>query len=116
MKLLVLYVSTVVTSLPNVHFFVRSNHPKVRFHQHRLENSFEDLKRQVEEFSLANRVKYGELSEKGEQFYQGIIRLKFWISVMKFHQRFFPFEAQSLNLLSVSCSENDQFNDFNPRQ
>ena len=69
MKLFCLISAT--TALPNVHFFVRSNHPKVQFHEKRLETSFADIQRQIDEHGLSNRVKYDHLTSDISSLYHG---------------------------------------------
>ena len=73
MKLLVLpfWLFSFSYSLPNVEFYFRTQHPEVRFHRKRLQAAKNDLQRQIKEFSLSNRVKFTDLSDRMEVYYQG---------------------------------------------
>ena len=65
------FVVNVSWSLPNVDIFIRTLHPDVKFHQKRLKDAKNDLERQIEEFSLSNRVKFHDLTSKKENYYTG---------------------------------------------
>ena len=65
------FVVNVTWSLPNVDIFIRTLHPDVKFHQKRLKDAKNDLERQIEEFSLSNRVKFHDLTSKKENYYTG---------------------------------------------
>ena len=65
------FVVNVCWSLPNVDIFIRTLHPDVKFHQKRLKDAKNDLERQIDEFSLSNRVKFHDLTSKKENYYTG---------------------------------------------
>ena len=65
------FVVNVSWSLPNVDIFIRTLHPDVKFHQKRLQDAKNDLERQINEFSLSNRVKFHDLTSKKENYYAG---------------------------------------------
>ena len=69
MKLFVLILLSFAYSLPNVEFYFRTQHPSVRFHRKRLKAAKGDLQRQIDEFSLSNRVKYTDLTMQYSAYY-----------------------------------------------
>jgi len=69
------FVVNVSWSLPNVDIFIRTLHPDVKFHQKRLQDAKNDLERQINEFSLSNRVKFHDLTSKKENYYADFLIL-----------------------------------------
>ena len=66
--------------LPNVEIFFRTFHPKVKFHQKRLQKTKDDLSVQINEHSLSNRVKFHDLSENYNSYYSGKIFTLFTVT------------------------------------
>ena len=68
--------------LPNVEIFFRTFHPKVKFHQKRLQKTKDDLSVQINEYSLSNRVKFHDLSQNYNSYYSGknftLFTVTFW--------------------------------------
>jgi len=56
----------------NIHFFFRTSHPDVPFHQKRLDAAKADLKRQIDEFKLSKSVRIDSLSS-GDEYYSNFL-------------------------------------------